>query len=341
MPDPLILADARARVVRAAAPPALELVGHSPAIARVQELVRRAAALDAGVLITAEPGAAVESVAHELHVRSHRSNGPYVIVECDADDAVRTDRLLFGPPRPDSPADLEVVSSDSRVAAARGGTLFLQEVAELPSAVQARLARIARDGEVRIDGARVATAWRLVASAPPAIDAEVGAHRFRTDLHRRLSAIRIDLPPLGARAEDVPALATRLLDDICAAHGRGPRTFTQAALALVAALAWPGNVTELGDAIERVVAATRDDVIQIEHLLPALQLHRGRAAFAPAGNLREARLRFEREYIATVLQHHGWRMADAARTLGIQRPNLYRKARQLGIPVMRVSAYSE
>jgi DNA-binding NtrC family response regulator len=215
--------------------------------------------------------------------------------------------------------------------------LFLKNVTELRACAQAQLARLARDGEVRIDGAPVATAFRLVASAPPSIDADVHAHRFRVDLYRRLSTVRIDLPPLRERADDLAALAVRLLEDISAADGRPARTFTQAALALVGALSWPGNLAELRNAIERAVADTRDDVIQIEHLLPALKLHRAPAPFAPMGNLREARLRFERDYISAVLQHHEWRMAAAAQTLGIQRPNLYRKARQLGIPLTRLT----
>ena len=148
--------------------------------------------------------------------------------------------------------------------------------------------------------------------------------------------MRIDLPPLRERPDDVPALALRLLEDRCAADGR-PRSFTQAALALVGALTWPGNLTELRDAIERVVADGRDEVIQIEDLLPALQLHSVPKTFVPSGNLRDARQRFERDYIASVLQHHDWRMAPAAQALGIQRPNLYRKARQLGIPLVRLS----
>ena len=337
MPDPLIRADAGTRLSRAPTASPLELVGHSPAITRAQELVRRAAAMDGAVLLTAEPGAAVESVARELHARSRRASGPYVIVECAAVDAARADRLLFGSPAQDAPTDLESISGDGRVAAARGGTLFLQDAAELPAAAQARLARIARDGEMRVDGVQAAAALRFVASASPAIDADVNAHRFRMDLYRRLSSTRIDLPPLRDRAEDVPALATRLLDDICDAHGVARRSFTQAALALVGALTWPGNVGELRTALERVVTDAREDIVQIEHLLPALQLRRVPAVFTPVGNLREARLRFEREYIAAVLQHHGWRMMDAAQALGIQRPNLYRKARQLGIPLTRVA----
>jgi len=315
----------------------VELIGDSPAAIRLQELVRRAATSDAGVLITAEPGAAVESLAEELHALGRRANGPFVCVDCQSGDALRVDQLLFGSPNPNADTDLEPVTADSRVAAARGGTLFLRDIAELPAAVQAKLARVARDGEVRVDGVPVATAWRLIASASPAIETEVQANRLRSDLYRRLAAVRIDLPPLRDRAEDVAAIAMRLLEEVCQAQGDGARTFTNAALALLGALAWPGNVAELRDALERVVGETTDEAIQVEHLLPALRLDARPPAFRPAASLREARLRFERDYIAAVLQHHGWRMADAAQTLGIQRPNLYRKARQLGIPLSRVS----
>jgi two-component system nitrogen regulation response regulator NtrX len=335
MSDPLIrAADTRFGSPRYAA---TELLGCSAAIVRVQELVRRAAIADGGVLMTAEPGTAVECVARELHQRSRYASGPYVAVECAGADASAIDRLLFGPPHGSAPTDLEAISPIGKVATALGGTLFLQDVTDLPAGTQARLTRIVRDGEVRIDGVRAATNLRLIASASPGIDADVHAHRFRTDLYRRLTAVRIDLPPLRERSEDVPAIAARMLEDCCASDGLPARTFTQTALALLGALHWPGNFRELHDAIGRVVAATPAAVIQVEHLLPAVQLLRGPAPFVPAGNLREARLRFERDYIGAVLQHHGWRMADAAATLGIQRPNLYRKARQLGIPLARLS----
>jgi DNA-binding NtrC family response regulator len=337
MPDTLMLAGTgSARSV----PPtsdAIELLGESPPITRVQELVRRAANLDGCVLITAETGTGVDAIVRELHARSRQSTAAFVIVECGVGDPVRVERLLFGAPLADAPTDLESASGDSQVAAARGGTLFLQDVTELPAAVQARLVRIARDGEVLIDRIPVATGFRIIASATPGIDADVQAHRFRADLYRRLCTVRIDVPPLRDRADDVPLLAVRLLERICAEQGLRLRTFTQPALSLLTALTWPGNLAELHDAIERAVSNTRDDVIHVEHLIPALHLHRARAPFAPVGNLREARTKFERDYIAAVLQHHGWRMAAAAQTLGIQRPNLYRKARQLGIPLGRVS----
>jgi two-component system nitrogen regulation response regulator NtrX len=313
---------------------AIELTGRSAAISRVHEFVRRAAAGDGGVLITAEHGCAVDSLARELHARGRHAGGPFVAIDCATADASAIERALFGAAGDDK-ADVEPVAAGSRLACARGGLLFLQNVAELPAAAQSRLARIARDGEMRVDGARVETAFRLVAGATPGIDADVDRRRFRADLFRRLATVRIDLPPLRERAEDVPALAARVLDEICAARALAPRTFTHTALALLGALTWPGNLGELREAIDRVVEETGDSVMQIEHLLRGLRLQRTQAPFTPSGNLREARLRFEREYIASVLQHHGWHMADAAQTLGIQRPNLYRKARQLGIPLSR------
>ena len=337
MADPMMLADARtARLVKSATI-ALELVGRSVAIVRTQELIRRAAQVDGGVLLVADRGADVESVARELHERARRPAAAFIHVACASGDPARLDSLLFGAAPDTAPSDLEWVSPDSQLAAACGGTLFLQDAVDVPAALQARLARVARDGEVRLAGQPVATNLRFVASAAPGIEAEVHANRFRSDLYRRLSTSRIDLPLLRERPDDVPVLASRILEDWCVAQGAAVRTFTQPALALLAALTWPGNVAELKAVVERAAKETSHDVIQIEDVLPALNLDRAPARFTPAGELREARLRFERDYISAVLQHHGWRMADAAETLGIQRPNLYRKARQLGIPLTRAS----
>jgi len=336
MPEPTQLAEARARLVKTSPTP-LELVGRSHAIARVHELVRRAALADASVLLVADSGADVASVAQELHARTRRASAPFVQVDCASSDSTRLDEWLFGTSSESAPGDLEPVSRDSQLAACVGGTIFLRDVAELPASVQTRLARIARDGEVRIDGQPVATNLRWIASASPGIEGDVQSNRFRGDLYRRLAKSRIDLPPLRDRADDVPALASRVLEDWCASRGQSPRMMTQAALALLASLTWSGNLAELRTVVERTANDTAHDVIQIEDVLPALNLERAPARFVPSGQLREARLRFERDYISAVLQHHGWRMADAAATLGIQRPNLYRKARQLGIPIARTA----
>ncbi len=334
MPEPVMLSSPRASRFGRPSAKAVELVGSSAAISRVEELVRRVAALDGSVLLTARRGADAESVARDIHARSPRSVQPFVCVSCGAAGIERT---LFGDPIGQTPPDLEALSADSRIAAARGGTLFLEDVTELPAGVQARLARLVRDGEARIDGEPLPAALRVIVSAAPGIETEVRMHRFRSDVYRRVSALRIDLPPLSERVEDIPALAVRLLEDVCAASGIAPRAFTPAALALLGAMSWPGNLAELREAVEHAVAATTSDSIQVEALLPTLRFERTPATFTPEGTLREARQRFEHDYIAAVLEHHGWRMAEAAQTLGIQRPNLYRKARQLGIPLTRKS----
>jgi DNA-binding NtrC family response regulator len=315
---------------------AVELLGSSLAVQRAQELVRRAAASPGGVLLVAEPGTEVESVARELHLRGRSGSTPFVAVDCGLVTAAELDRVLFGTSPTVTARDIEYVTAEGRVAAARGGTLYLHGTTDLPTAVQGRLARIARDGEIRLDGELVPAHIRFIASSTSGIDEDVRDMRFRLDLYRRLAATRIDLPPLRDRSDDVAVMAERLLVEACGARGVAAKSFTHAALALLSSLSWPGNLAELRGVVERVVVDAVEPVIQVERVVPALELSRRPARSLPIGNLREARLRFEREYIAAVLQHHGWRMAEAARTLGIQRPNLYRKARQLGIPVARV-----
>ena len=313
---------------------AIELAGCSAAVGRTQGLLQRAAVLDTGVLIVAERGVEVESVVRDLHSMGRSPAAPLSTVGC-ADDAQAIDCALFGAPAISRATDLVAVSPESAVASARGGALFLHDIAELPATVQARLARLARDGEMFLDGLAVPTRCRLVASAPPTIERDVREYRFRPDLYRRIAASRIDLPPLRDRPEDIPALVAGLVDQHRDEHGGAARRFTDAALAVMGALPWAGNLAELRSVIERVLSQTKETVVQIEQVLPSLQLERTMTAFFPAGSLREARLRFERDYIAAVLQYHGWKVAEAAQTLGIQRPNLYRKARQLGIPVNR------
>src|SRR5215831_5926375 len=159
MPDPTQLAEARARLVKTLPTP-VELLGRSAAIARVHELVRRAASSDAGVLLVADAGADVTSVAAELHARARRHGAPFVQIDCASADAARLDQWLFGAAPDTAPSDLEVISRDCQIAASFGGTIFLRDIADLPASVQARLSRLARDGEVRIDGQAVATNLR-------------------------------------------------------------------------------------------------------------------------------------------------------------------------------------
>jgi DNA-binding NtrC family response regulator len=226
----------------------------------------------------------------------------------------------------------------SLLAEAEGGTLFLDHVSELPASAQERLARIVRDGEVRRAGSdrRAPLAVRVIGSSAPSIDLEVETGAFRADLLRRLTAVRIDVPPLRTRPEDMTAITRLLLREIEEARGLPPRQFTRAALGFLSALPWERNLDELRNVLRQVVASGPAGSVRVEDLLAHVRVER-RLPARPR-SLREARRDFEREYIVAVVDHCGGRMGDAARALGIQRTNLYRKARQLGISRLKGGA---
>ena len=225
--------------------------------------------------------------------------------------------------------------------AARRGTVFLENVGDLPATLQRRLARVLRDGEVRIAGRdRVRLAARVIASAPPSLTADAREGRFRAELLRRFGSV-VAVPSLAHRPADLPAIVARVTADLTAAAGRPAPSFTQAALTVLAALPWTRNVDELRQMLERVLAEAAGDVIRQEDVLPLVPVDGVMRRVGPVVSLREARRRFEREYIASVLEHHGWRMSEAARALGIERANLYRKARELGIPLSAPRAQAQ
>jgi DNA-binding NtrC family response regulator len=311
-----------------------ELVGLSAAMREFNDLLEHAAAARCHVLIIAERGFDSEAVAREIHRRSAAAASPFVALDCAGGDAVALERALLGSRDPNGrgPEDLEVVGGDALLLTAGHGTLFLGNIPELSASMQVRLARIARDGELRVaDSTAGASVPRIVASTPPAIDGELEDGRLRPDLYRRLGILRLTLPPLRERPEDVPALAARLSRALCAEGGVGSRRFTNGALTLLSALPWPGNIEELSGVLSRVLGMPGSEVVGLDELLQHLRFDAAATRVAPNGSLSAARTRFEREYIAAVLHRHRWRMADAARALGIQRPNLYRKTRQLGI----------
>jgi DNA-binding NtrC family response regulator len=284
------------------------------------------------VLLTCEAGCRPAAVADALHART-RGATPFISADFAATEPLETEHRLFGGPAR-SPRPLECVTDGAALLAAGDGTLFLENVEELPAGSQRRLARVLRDGEVcSADGRRVIPArFRLVVSSTRDLEAEVRDGRFRGDLLRRLAACSVPIPPLRQRAADFPALIARLLDEMDAAR----RSFTQPALTVLTALPWTANLDELALILARIIGAAGaagaagGDVRQ-EDVLMHLPIGGAFRRMDLTASLREARRRFEREYIAAVLERHHWRMSDAARTLGIERANLYRKARQLGI----------
>lgn len=305
-----------------------ELAGVSAPIRECLAQFEQAAADDRGAIIVAEPGLDAESIARSMHARSGRRSAPFVVGSC-AGGAAETERTMFGSDGRRRTDELETLSAGSALARARGGVLFLDDLTELPASAQRRLARVLRDGEARLarpSGPQPLDV-RVMAAAPGSLAGAIDDGRVLEDLARRLPLL-VEVPPLRQRREDVAEIAARILSE------RAPgRQFTPAALTVLAALPWRRNVAELRALIDRLAAVAPAPTIRQEEVLAEVQLDR--PPLRPASNLREARRQFERDHIASVLRDYGWQMREAARALGMERTNLYRKARQLGIPLRR------
>lgn len=314
------------------------LYSHSSAMRDVLTLIARAAATRAGVMIRGEDGTGRQIVARCIHTQS-RSTAPFLPIDCAAFEAEQLDEALFGVPARSSQPDtagrgLEPISRKSALYGANGGTLYVQHVGEAPTRVQGRLARMLRDREAVLSdtGDTMTIDIRPIASVDPDIEVMVREGRVREDLFRRLSALRIDMPALKNRREDLPALANYFVREICARRRVPPKTLTRSALSLIGALPWRGNANELRALLDLAVASVSGPrAIGLEDILAHVRLDGRSAVAVGGGTLRQARFQFEREYIASVLERHGGRISEAARTLGMQRTNLYRKMRSLSV----------
>ncbi len=315
------------------------LIGASPVMLGVMDLVRRAAPGRCGILVCGERGAGRETVARAVHQQGVNRNAPFVKVDCSSPSPDDVELPLFGVvcrrPAGSTPERrrLERISRDSWLAEANGGILFLENVTELPARLQARLVRVLRDREVFFKDTRtpITLDIRPIAAVDLSIATAVGEGRLRADLYERLSLVRIDVPALRRRREDIPLLATHFLRELCLASGKPVKTLTRPALTLLGALPWRGNTRELRALLERLILLVPGGLIRLEDVLAHTQLE---GSIEPVGldaTLRQARARFERDYIAAVLQHHRGRIPDAAKALGIQRTNLYRKIRGLNL----------
>ena len=322
------------------------IVGTSPAMRLVMELVRRAAAARCGISICGERGTGREMIARAVHAHGPNRGAPFVKVDCSWPSPEDVELQLFGSVVRRAPGgsrerrSLERIAKDSRLHDAAGGILFLENLAEMPSRVQARLVRVLRDREAFVEGGRnpVPLDVRPIASLDASMTAAVEEGRVRADLYERLSLIRIDLPSLRQRREDIPVLATHFLKELCRANGQPIKTLTRPALTLLAVLSWRGNAPELRALLERLILLVPHGLIRLEDVLAHTHLEGTVSPMGLDATLRQARARFEREYIAAVLQHHHGRIADAARALGIQRTNLYRKMRRLNLMRPRASS---
>jgi transcriptional regulator with PAS, ATPase and Fis domain len=322
--------------------PELPLLGTSPAMAAVFRLAERAAESPIAVLIEGETGTGKELVARGIHAASPRRAGPFIAVNCAALPESLIEDQLFGHRR----GAFTGATQDRKgfFEAASGGTVFLDEIGEMPLAMQAKLLRVLQEGAVTPIGDTRAKPIdvRVISATNRELKAEIACERFRSDLYYRLATLRIAVPPLRERREDIPLLAERLTAAAARKLHRPVRGIDRDAMRALTEFEWPGNVRQLQNEIERAVALVPDGgAISPAHLSEELQpsptVARGKpsrsgdASKGAAGDLRSARAGFEAQHIATALQECGGNVAKAARSLGLSRNGLQKKLKEYGI----------
>ncbi|MGE0870018.1 MAG: sigma 54-interacting transcriptional regulator [Kofleriaceae bacterium] len=310
------------------------VIGRSPEMAAVYEMIVRAAQTDATVLLRGETGTGKGLLARAIHVNSARRDAPFVHVDCTTLPAALVESELFGHERGAyTGADSRVIG---KVEAAHGGTLFLDEIGELPLALQGKLLRFVQERKFERVGGRetLATDVRLVVATNRDLAAMVNAGQFRSDLYFRLCVVEVEIPPLRARGRaDITDLAAHFIDQLSRRYRKGPLRLAEAAMPALVAYPWPGNVRELENTIERAVVLCQSPTIGVKDL--ALEPRRVTAAgiSIPAGDvialpgdleLEEA----ERRYARAVLDRHDGNQTAAARALGISRNKLARLLRE-------------
>jgi len=300
-----------------APPPAAEVseptFGVSPAMQDVLALVRRVAPSSCSIIVVGERGTGRELVARAIHTRSPRADGPFVKIAAAAAE----------------PGDFTPLFESSDAARI---TLYLEDIGELREDALGALDQWLRPRRgrttVRTDDARP----RLVVGAQPRIFDLAERRAPLRELVEALAVVRIDLAPLRQRPEDVLMLAPHFLKEACREANVAVKTFSRAALQLLRALPWRGNAAELKSLCERLAILVSRGVVQLDDVLANIRLDSAEPVVRSDETLRQARERFERDYIAAVVQHNRGRIGAAAKQLGIERTNLYRKLKQLNIP---------
>ncbi len=305
-------------------------LGVSAAMRQVEALMRKAARVDAPVVLTGETGVGKEVAARFLHAASARAGEPFVALNCAAIARELAESTLFGHERG---AFTGAASRQAGVAERAGrGTLLLDEIAELGLDLQAKLLRLVQERSFLPLGAAAERPFdaRLVCATHADLAARVRAGRFREDLYYRLNVIPVEVPPLRRRPEDLPWLAEHLLAEAVARFGLGACRLTPAALACLADHEWPGNVRELRNRIERAVALADGEDIGAADLFPERRLEGG-LEVAGTSLLGAAINGATREAIAEALRQVKGNRAEAARRLGISRTTLWKRMRELGL----------
>jgi transcriptional regulator with PAS, ATPase and Fis domain len=314
---------ARVRLDEPSIPGAEELlIGQSRAMQALRGQIARCGPTPSNVLISGESGTGKELVARAIHAASARRAGPFVPVNCGAIPDSLLESQLFGHVK--GAFTNAVQANPGLFVAAHGGTLYLDEVAEMPCSLQVKLLRVIEERQVWAVGATrpLAVDVRIVASTNRDLAREVGAERFRTDFFYRLEVVHLRLPPLRERRDDIPLLAEHLVRRLNGKLDRAVRTVEPEALTLLVNHGWNGNVRELENVLERAMILGDGDVIRRADLSWEIV---GEDQSAGTTDLREAVRLFEAQHVRDVLAQTRFDKREAARLLGISLASLYRK----------------
>jgi DNA-binding NtrC family response regulator len=312
------------------------LIGSGVAMRKVFETIQKVAETDLSVLIRGESGTGKELVAQALHNRSSRKNRPFITVNCAAISRELVESELFGHEKG------SFTGADSRrlgrFEAADGGTIFLDEIGDMPLETQAKVLRVLQEKKLERVGSTqsVEVDVRVISATHRNLEREVETSDFREDLYYRLKVVEIELPALRERAEDIPALAHRFLEQVAERLGREPRLLAPQALATLTRHAWPGNVRELRNVLEQAAVLASGDAIEASDLHlpgtepapPKLELSDG-LSFGDAK--RQTVESFEREFLLRALRESDGNVSRTAQAIGMVRQSLQQKIRELGL----------
>jgi DNA-binding NtrC family response regulator len=310
-----------------------EIVWKGETMRRVIAQLERVAASESRVCILGETGTGKELVARTIHERSGRASGPFVTLNCAAVPTELIESELFGHEKG------SFTGATSRhigkFEQADQGTIFLDEIGDMPLAMQAKLLRVLEEGEVeRIGGDKsIAVNVRVLVATHRDLEARARDDKFRQDLFHRIYVFPLVLPPLRERREDVPALVEHFAAEVCAQNSWKPIPFTADAMEALQAQAWPGNVRELRNIVERLMLLSTEGQVDLATVQLALPKNAavGSASVSGSGPLADRVQSFEREVILAELKRSHQNVSLAAKTLGLERSHLYKKAEQLGI----------
>jgi two-component system, NtrC family, nitrogen regulation response regulator NtrX len=305
---------------------------------RVMAQIERVAASESRVCIYGETGTGKELVARTLHEKSQRASGPFVTLNCAAVPAELIESELFGHEKGSFTGAAQ--RHAGKFEQAHRGTLFLDEIGDMPIAMQAKLLRVLEEGEVeRIGGDKpISVNVRVVVATHRNLDQLVESGGFRRDLYHRVVVFPLELPSLRQRKEDLPALVEHFARQVCVQNGWKPVPFSAAAIYALKQYAWPGNIRELRNVVERLLllAGAEVDAEAVNVALPASRQSAHADADNTSGPLAQRVLAFEREAVLAELERNGRRVTQTARALGLERSHLYKKCQQLGIDLQHL-----